>query len=133
VSISWKLDSLEDEESLLGEIRISDSLGSAIVEDAAYLDSWFGAIGEGLQLLGSEGTVEIDLIEEPDPLIFRLIGDQVEVQYKNAVVRLGPQLEAIENFESSAAAFVEFLLSNFGNSVLECNPNLSLFQRASPS
>ena len=85
MKIKWKFDDEGelDPYALLGAIRIEDGFGNILQEECTYIDSWFIALGKGLGTLENEGRVEVDLIEEPDPLIFVAKNEKIEVWYKD--------------------------------------------------
>lgn len=84
MKISWTLD-LEDgpvdPDDLLGMISLEHN-GLIITDETTYLDSWFKGIIQGYQqLLTGKERVEVDLIDEPDLLLFEMHADGVRISY----------------------------------------------------
>jgi hypothetical protein len=51
-------------------------------EQYVYLDSWLAALLEGAEGLAERDRVEVDLIEEPQPLIFERKQEAVSISFK---------------------------------------------------
>jgi hypothetical protein len=65
---------------LLGEIRLSDGQNT-ISEKLTYIDSWLEALEKGAKSLRHKNTATIDLIEEPEPLMFEKRDDYIKLSY----------------------------------------------------
>jgi len=79
--VRWKFGTeAEGASDLVGDVEIESTSGDVIVGEATYLDSWCSALLDGLQRImkGSE-RVEIDLIEEPEPLVFERAGNGIRL------------------------------------------------------
>ena len=65
----------------LGDITLLEG-EEKLTESSVYLDSWFNAIEKGAVKIENESKAEIDLIEEPQPLIFNRSSSGVRISFK---------------------------------------------------
>lgn len=66
-------------------------------EQYVYVDSWLNALHEGSQKLRENNHVEIDLIEEPNPLIFEMRSDgYINISFKGRSIAVN-NAQTIEN------------------------------------
>lgn len=69
MKLEWSIDSVADGIDVVGALEISDDSGNKIEVDYTYLDSWFEAILAALPKLRSHSHLELEVVEEPDPLM----------------------------------------------------------------
>ena len=80
--IKWLLDTEDgiDAYDLLEEIYIIGDRGK-IEDKCIFLDTFFGALVEGVQLIKEGQTNEVDSVDEPDDIIFDYTGDNLVISY----------------------------------------------------
>jgi hypothetical protein len=112
MKIEWKFDDEKewDPFTLLGTIKLIDEFGNFIEDRITILDSWFIAINKGLASLADGINLDVDLIDEPDPLLFISKDDKLSIRYKNQKVYLRNVSDAIESLRLAVTKFVEILM-----------------------
>ena len=82
MNISFKLDRDEeiDPNDPLGDIRITDNHTLLSVE-STYLDSWFDVLIDGYKSLKNQKKVALEIIEEPDAIIFEPVLRGFKLKY----------------------------------------------------
>lgn len=96
-----------DPESLLGHVAITDGF-STIKATYTYIDSWFYALISGLRAVAQEGSpCIIDLVDEPEPLVFDLLGKELCITYSGKTVNLGTVEDFATTLRSAGSLFVE--------------------------
>lgn len=80
---------------LLGDIYLSDGRNT-ISEALTYFDSWLDALKKGALSLADQNQVSIDLIEEPDPLIFEKRDGYIVLTYGNSFIFVKNAEEILE-------------------------------------
>lgn len=95
-----------DPESLLGHIAITDG-AQAIRERYTYIDSWLDALVRGVQAIRERSHCVIDLIDEPDPLVFDLSKNGLYISYGKAAINVGTIGSFAAGLRSAAALFLE--------------------------
>lgn len=84
MKIEFVLDEVEENSTdLLGNIKISDDSQNSIFEETTYIDSWVCALEEAIKQLVSNKYVSVDLVDEPDYLIFERKKNSVSISYKD--------------------------------------------------
>jgi len=108
MNIEWKFDDEGewDPFTLLGSIRLEDDYGNIIEDECTIIDSWFIAISKGLEIIATEHRVEIDLLDEPDPLIFISDGEKLEIRYKDQGISLRSISNVVECFKKHLNKFI---------------------------
>lgn len=94
MKIMWSIDNEDREgvipDDLLGSIYICHN-DACIQDDVTYLDSWFDSLIDGYHTIARGNTYfESDLIDEPDPLYFERIGNNIKITYKNTILEACP-------------------------------------------
>ena len=82
--IEWNLD-IEEEANLydpIGNIKICGDEGD-ITEEYTYLDAFFEAFVEGVELMKVEDIVRVDPLIESNDIIFCSNGNLLKIQYGN--------------------------------------------------
>ena len=80
--IQWKLDKEEpiDPADPLGDITIIGDEG-ILKEQDIFLDSFLEALVEGLNLTETQDINHIDLVDEPDEMVFFRKGKGIQIKY----------------------------------------------------
>jgi hypothetical protein len=113
MKINWHFDEEEwDPYTLLGEISITGDHETAISDDCTILDRWLVGISEGLRSLSKGEPIDVDLVDEPDPLCFGANGNKYEIHYKNMVVSFSDLTQAIEELKETVRMFLQALLQH---------------------
>jgi hypothetical protein len=97
-----------DPENLLGHIAITDKV-QKIREKNTYIDSWLDALIRGLQAIGEKSHCVIDLVDEPDPLVFDLSEGCLSISYGKATVDVGTVESFTAGLRSAAALLLEIV------------------------
>jgi hypothetical protein len=107
MDITWKLYESEgiDAGNPLGTISVTDDDGAVITQEAVYLDTWFEALLAGLRGMVAGEEESLQLVEEPDPLEFRLEDERLVLTQDVFVVRLNLR-EAIDEIRSESLDFL---------------------------
>ena len=74
--------------------------GAILSEVYVYLDSWLNALKVGSKAITETNRVELDLVEEPEPLVLERTGNGIRISFKekSIVIKNGEELEiAVEN------------------------------------
>lgn len=105
--IKWKLDEEEIAlEELVGDISIAH--GEAVIsEPGTYIDSWLEALALGLEGIRDGKRLSVEIVEEPDPLIFDPQEGGVRLSYQNASIFV----ESIDEFSRCLQEAIEGFLS----------------------
>lgn len=91
-----------------GIVSIDGVAGQTLSVEDTIIDSWCDAILEGLyRLSGGEALISIDLVDEPDPLLFVLTDGGVRLSYAGRALELGSLIE----LRKAALADVTAILS----------------------
>lgn len=101
----YKNDEALDPDALLGHIALTDG-SSTIKAMNTYIDSWIHALVQGLGKLQPESRCVVDLIDEPDPLVFNVSDGSVLLSYGSATINAG----SIENFTITLKSAASILL-----------------------
>jgi hypothetical protein len=111
MKIEWTLYEEEgiDPDDPLGTIVLSDDEGNEIRQEATYLDSWFEALIEGLRSLQAGEEEAVEILEEPDPLEFRMVNDGVEIRHDLAQIKGGSLSEFEEMLQRELDRFLEVM------------------------
>jgi len=72
------------------------SADATLSEQYVYIDSWLDALKEGAKAISRTERAEIDLVEEPEPLILELTERGIRISFKDnsIVVKDGAELDA---------------------------------------
>jgi hypothetical protein len=107
MDITWKLYEAEgvDAGNPLGTISVTADDGAVISQEAVYLDSWFEALLAGLRGMVAGDEESLQLVEEPDPLEFRLEDELLVLTQDVFAVRLNLR-EAIDEIRTEAIDFL---------------------------
>ena len=110
MKIAWRLDEEMplDPENLLGDITLSN--GSTVLqEQQTYLDSWLEALITGLQAVQAGKARRVDILEEPDSLLFEPVEKGVRLCYRAMAI----EVESVEALHCAlllaATAFLQKL------------------------
>ena len=88
-----------------GEILISDG-GVRISERYVYLDSWLDALITGLKEVEAGKSATVDLVEEPDPLLFQPQNGGLTLTYRDTTI----SVNSVDEFRQALrSASVDFL------------------------
>jgi hypothetical protein len=79
---------------------------NTLSEPYVYLDSWLNALREGVRKMTVVDKAEIDLIEEPDPLIFERTDGGIRISFKEKFVTV----ENVEEMDIAVAAALKELV-----------------------
>jgi hypothetical protein len=101
----YKNDEALDPDALLGHIALTNG-SSTIKAENTYIDSWIHALIQGLRTIRSESHCVVDLIDEPDPLVFDVSDGDILLSYGNATLNAG----SIENFTITLKSAASLLL-----------------------
>lgn len=115
-----------DVDSLIGDIEIGDGY-RAIVEDATFLDAWFYALVHGLAEIRVRHHCEIDLIDEPDPLIFDLQDGKLAITYKDMTVVADSVEDFAVDLRGAASSLLKVIEEECGNESTEMLQDISRF------
>src|SRR4029434_6426476 len=110
MKIAWRLDEDMplDPESLLGDIILSDG-DTVLQEQQTYIDSWLDALITGLQAMQVGKAIQVEILEEPDPLVFEPAERGVRLSYRAMVIEV-KSVEALHNaLLLTATAFLQKL------------------------
>jgi hypothetical protein len=91
-----------------GEILISDG-GVRIWEKHVYLDSWLDALITGVKEVEAGKRVSLDLVEEPDPLMFEPEGGGIKLTYRDTTVSVDSIDEFRRTLRSASVGFLRKL------------------------
>ena len=98
MKIAWRLDEEMplDLENLLGDITLSN--GSTVLQERqTYIDSWLDALITGLQAVQVGKARRVDILEEPDPLVFEPVEKGVRISYRAMAI----EVESVEAFHGA--------------------------------
>lgn len=113
MKINWRFDDKEwDPYTLLGAISITGDHETYIHDGCTILDRWLIGISEGLRSLSKKVPIDVDLIDEPDPLGFWITGEIYEIHYKNMIVSFRDLTRAIEELKEEVEKFLQALLQH---------------------
>lgn len=101
----YKNEEALDPDALLGHIVLTNG-SSTIKAVNTYIDSWIHALIQGLNTIRSESHCVVDLIDEPDPLVFDISDGDILLSYGNATLNAG----SIENFTITLESAASLLL-----------------------
>ena len=89
MKIVWRLDEEMplDPESLLGDIILSDR-DTVLQEQQTYIDSWLDALITGLQAVQVGKAIRVEILEEPDPLVFEPVERGVRLSYRTMAIEV---------------------------------------------
>jgi len=110
MKIVWRLEEEMplDPESLLGDIILSDG-GTVLQKRQTYIDSWLDALIVGLQAVQVGKAIRVEILEEPDPLIFEPVERGVRLSYRAMAI----EVKSVEALHSAllltATAFLQKL------------------------
>ena len=110
MQIVWRLDEEMplDPESLLGDIILSDG-DTVLQEQQTYSDSWLDALITGLQAVQVGKAIRVEILEEPDPLVFEPVERGVRLSYRAMAI----EVKSVEALHSAllltATAFLQKL------------------------
>ena len=110
MKIAWRLDEEMplDPENLLGDITLSNG-PTVLQERQTYIDSWLDALITGLQAVQVGKAIQVDILEEPDPLVFEPVEKGVRLSYRAMAI----EVESVEAFHGAllltATAFLQNL------------------------
>jgi hypothetical protein len=95
MKIEWLLAEEEpiDPENLLGEIILTEG-EATILERNTYVDSWLEALITGVNAVQKGKRVTVEILEEPNPLVFEPLNGGMRLSYQNTVIII----DKIENF-----------------------------------
>jgi hypothetical protein len=87
--IEWSLDQKEPIVPVdpLGHITINGDKG-IIKEQDVFLDTFLGALVEGLNLIKVQDIINVDVVDEPDELVFVKNYEKIQIQYGNQNVTI---------------------------------------------
>jgi len=110
MKITWHLDEEVplDQENLLGDITLSNG-HTVLQERQTYIDSWLDALITGLQAVQAGKAMRVDILEEPDALVFEPVEKGVRLSYR----ALALDVESVEALHDAlllaATAFLQKL------------------------
>ena len=110
MKIVWRLDEEMplDPESLLGDIILSNG-DTVLQEQQTYIDSWLDALITGLQAVQVGKAIQVEILEEPDPLVFEPVERGVRLSYRAMTI----EVKSVEALHSAllltATAFLQKL------------------------
>jgi hypothetical protein len=110
MKITWHLDEEMplDPENLLGDITLSNG-HTVLQEQQTYIDSWLDALITGLQAVQAGKAIRVDILEEPDALVFEPVEKGVRLSYR----ALALDVESVEALHDAlllaATAFLQKL------------------------
>lgn len=102
-----------DHEALLGHIAITNDSGIIRAKNT-YIDSWLDALIRGLREIQEGSHCAIDLIDEPDPLVFDISGKELFISYRGATVSAGSVQSFTQALRSAASLFLETVCEDAG-------------------
>lgn len=87
--IKWSLYQKEpiDPVDPLGNITINGDKG-ILKEQDVFLDTFLGALVEGLNLIKVQDLINVDVVDEPDELVFLKNDGKIQIQYGNQNVTI---------------------------------------------
>ena len=115
MKITWHLDEEMplDPENLLGDITLSHG-HTVLQERQTYIDSWLAALITGLQAVQAGKAMRVDILEEPDALVFEPVEKGVRLSYR----ALALEVESVEALHDAlrlaATAFLQKLAGVVG-------------------
>lgn len=113
MKIEWHFDEEEwDLYTLLGEITIVGDQETSISDDCTILDRWLVGISEGLRSLSKNAPIDVDLVDEPDPLRFGINDEKYEIHYKDMMASFSDLTQAIEELKEAVQKFLQALLQH---------------------
>jgi hypothetical protein len=87
----------EENADIVGTLTIGGGASGMINVENAYLDSWLAGLLECMTAVKSGATHhEVDLVEEPKPLVVDVIDGAISLRFGDQTSILGPVDEAIE-------------------------------------
>jgi hypothetical protein len=108
--IEWNLD-IEEEANLydpIGNMKICGDEGD-ITEEYTYLDAFFEAFVEGIELMTVEGIVRVDPLIESNYIIFCSKGNLLKIQYGNQQTTILNKLQFIKEVQTVVIDLVKIL------------------------
>ena len=113
-------------DALLGKIEIIDS-SRAIKEECTYIDSWLDALIRGIRGIQGSNRCVIDLIDEPNKLIFENLGDSLQIGYGDMCVNAGSLESFTQSVKSAASFFLDIISKEIGHEVSELTEEIRKF------
>jgi hypothetical protein len=99
---------LEGPEDLVGDLAIRTK-GGTLEKKAVYLDAWLATLIAGSERIQEGQTLSLEMLEEPDPLVFSLSAGALAISYQAQRV-VFPTLDAFSTeIARSARGFLETL------------------------
>lgn len=107
MKIEWKLDEQDglDPIDTLGNITVTDG-ERTIQEESTYLDSWFDALITGLKGVQAGKSLTVEIVEEPEPLIFKPDRFGLQISYQNQSIYVNKVDEFIQTLKRAAKDFL---------------------------
>ena len=108
--IKWALDNEDhiDPADPLGNITFVGNTG-IIEEQDIFLDSFLEAFVEGLSIIKTQDTSSVEIIDEPDELIFIKNNQELQIRYKNQAITI----DNIDSFSYQLSLSISSFLSIF--------------------
>jgi hypothetical protein len=86
----------------LGTLRIVDDAGGVIEQPRVWLDDWLEALVDGLHAMRRlEPSAEIELLSEPEPLVFVAMGQRIEIGFGTSRIQAGDADELARSLEEA--------------------------------
>jgi len=89
----------------IGDITITDEL-TIITEKSTYLDSWFDALITGLETVKQGKNIAVEIVEEPEPIVFESWGEGMRISYGNCTLSISQVSEFTEALKLTAKEFL---------------------------
>lgn len=111
MQIAVELDRTEEEIDTIdpiGDITLTDGK-TTILEESTYLDSWFEALIAGLKSVQQGKNAKVEILEEPEPLVFEALQKGMRLSYHNQAIALVNVAEFSSALKLAANDFLEKL------------------------
>lgn len=95
-------------DELLGEVKIL-SAREFIKEESTYVDSWLEALAKGAEQVRYEQVVTVDLVEEPDPLVFERREGRIRISHQNSSVHVQSEREILDAVQEATLSVLKSL------------------------
>ncbi len=108
--IKWELDSEEplDPADPLGNITFVGDRG-VLSEQGVFLDSFLEAFVEGLNSIKNRDVSNIEIIDEPDELIFLKKDKKLQIEYRDQNITISDIDSFSEQLSHSISSFLQIL------------------------
>lgn len=90
----------------LGDLVITGDDERSVLVKCVYLDSWFEAMIQGFRSMSEKEKAAIEIVEEPEPLLFERIGTGLRLTYERNSIVINDMQQAVQELRSACKKFL---------------------------